>query len=252
MPTMDPTSLLADTSTSMLPSGLLDDVSDDDEFEGVLTSPLPSSPGGDSEPGDIPSIGSAGHYNGTCRPCAWEPKAGGCSKGSACNFCHLCEEGEVKKRKKQRIVALRESRARKKLEKSKIALPPGPVSLNHPLTRTPGQLIYKSAGFMDKEQEDKSCEEVEPVFGTSPQTVGTKEKDSEDDTDSTAASSDKEAPVSFQSAASHTEMLLPPMAEPVVLCRDGKGMLFTSPLPDIMMNKHTEDDPVNYFVRLEL
>eukprot|EP00930_Biecheleria_cincta_P058127 TRINITY_DN4397_c0_g1_i1.p1 TRINITY_DN4397_c0_g1~~TRINITY_DN4397_c0_g1_i1.p1 ORF type:complete len:211 (+),score=40.68 TRINITY_DN4397_c0_g1_i1:104-736(+) len=49
-----------------------------------------------------PSLGSAMHGVGLCKPCAFIHKAEGCHNGAQCEFCHLCEPGEKKKRKKDR------------------------------------------------------------------------------------------------------------------------------------------------------
>ncbi|CAE7443358.1 unnamed protein product [Symbiodinium sp. CCMP2592] len=46
-----------------------------------------------------PSAGSAGHYQGQCRPCAFSTTKG-CSSGNECQFCHLCAPGEKKRRQK--------------------------------------------------------------------------------------------------------------------------------------------------------
>jgi len=49
------------------------------------------------------------HMRGECRPCAYYlKKADGCRQGAQCGFCHLCPEGELKARKKEKIRALRE------------------------------------------------------------------------------------------------------------------------------------------------
>jgi len=45
-------------------------------------------------------IGSVGHGQGLCKPCAFFRKRG-CILGARCSFCHLCEGGERKRRKKQ-------------------------------------------------------------------------------------------------------------------------------------------------------
>mmetsp|Transcript_88990 Transcript_88990/g.157575 ORF Transcript_88990/g.157575 Transcript_88990/m.157575 type:complete len:283 (-) Transcript_88990:49-897(-) len=45
------------------------------------------------------SAGSAGHFKGLCRPCAFYSTKG-CSSGVDCQFCHLCEPGEKKRRQK--------------------------------------------------------------------------------------------------------------------------------------------------------
>merc|ERR1712003_28926 len=46
---------------------------------------------------DLPSLGSAGHSLGTCKPCGFFHKAG-CSSGANCTFCHLCDSGEKRRR----------------------------------------------------------------------------------------------------------------------------------------------------------
>eukprot|EP00747_Dinoflagellata_sp_TGD_P220559 gnl/TRDRNA2_/TRDRNA2_92516_c0_seq1.p1 gnl/TRDRNA2_/TRDRNA2_92516_c0~~gnl/TRDRNA2_/TRDRNA2_92516_c0_seq1.p1 ORF type:complete len:434 (+),score=66.77 gnl/TRDRNA2_/TRDRNA2_92516_c0_seq1:78-1379(+) len=53
------------------------------------------------------SIGSIGHDEGDCRPCAYHWKPNGCSNGKNCTFCHMCNKGELKKRKKEKIMKLR-------------------------------------------------------------------------------------------------------------------------------------------------
>lgn len=53
------------------------------------------------------SVGASGHTEGECRPCAWNWKPSGCSKGTDCEFCHLCEDGTFKQRRRQKIARLR-------------------------------------------------------------------------------------------------------------------------------------------------
>ncbi|CAE8581164.1 unnamed protein product [Polarella glacialis] len=48
---------------------------------------------------ELPTLGSLKHSLGTCRPCAFVFKTG-CASGVECQFCHLCEAGEKKMRKK--------------------------------------------------------------------------------------------------------------------------------------------------------
>merc|ERR1719456_1465913 len=48
------------------------------------------------------------HIRGECRPCAYYlKKADSCRLGSQCGFCHLCPEGAIKARKKEKIRAFR-------------------------------------------------------------------------------------------------------------------------------------------------
>merc|ERR1719263_2682535 len=49
---------------------------------------------------DMPSVGSVGHWNGTCKPCAF--MARGCTSGVNCPFCHLCDVNEKKRRRKDK------------------------------------------------------------------------------------------------------------------------------------------------------
>ena len=46
--------------------------------------------------GDLPSIGSAGHLDGTCKRCVFHEK-GRCTNGAACNFCHYFHEKRPRK-----------------------------------------------------------------------------------------------------------------------------------------------------------
>jgi len=47
------------------------------------------------------SVGSELHHIGECRPCAWNCRPGGCVQGASCTFCHLCEQGALRQRRKQ-------------------------------------------------------------------------------------------------------------------------------------------------------
>lgn len=56
---------------------------------------------------ELPTVGSKGHFMDACKPCAFVYKQGaswtsaGCQSGVLCVFCHLCEPGEKKRRKKE-------------------------------------------------------------------------------------------------------------------------------------------------------
>jgi len=58
-------------------------------------------------PNTTPSQGSALHSSGRCSPCAWFWKSSGCQNAANCSFCHSCPQGELKMRKKVKVMALR-------------------------------------------------------------------------------------------------------------------------------------------------
>lgn len=68
-----------------------------------LSFPTPAPPPGPAlgSP-ELPSTGSAGHSSGRCKPCAFLHTRG-CENGITCEFCHLCEPGEKKRRHKEKI-----------------------------------------------------------------------------------------------------------------------------------------------------
>lgn len=49
----------------------------------------------------LPSLGSFGHDLGQCKPCAFLHTKG-CSSGTMCKFCHLCDAGAKKRRQKEK------------------------------------------------------------------------------------------------------------------------------------------------------
>jgi len=68
-------------------------------------------PPGLDPPEGMPSHGSVLHQFGTCRPCGWFWKSGGCQNGSECQHCHLCPESVVKQHKKAKQTMGRVQRA---------------------------------------------------------------------------------------------------------------------------------------------
>uniref|UniRef100_A0A7S1B2S4 C3H1-type domain-containing protein n=1 Tax=Noctiluca scintillans TaxID=2966 RepID=A0A7S1B2S4_NOCSC len=52
---------------------------------------------------EYPTVGSAGHSTGQCKPCAFIWKETGCNRGIACPFCHLCDSRERRRRAKERM-----------------------------------------------------------------------------------------------------------------------------------------------------
>lgn len=64
---------------------------------------------------ELPSRGSVGHAVGKCKPCAHNWKRGGCSKGYDCSFCHLCEEDDFRRRRREKLVRLKAEKAMRKV-----------------------------------------------------------------------------------------------------------------------------------------
>mmetsp|Transcript_23633 Transcript_23633/g.67788 ORF Transcript_23633/g.67788 Transcript_23633/m.67788 type:complete len:483 (-) Transcript_23633:175-1623(-) len=58
---------------------------------------------------EYPSRGSALHKFGACKPCAFVGH-GVCRNGLNCQFCHLCEPGEKKRRRKEWLETKRQAR----------------------------------------------------------------------------------------------------------------------------------------------
>jgi len=50
---------------------------------------------------EVPSVGSLGHATSRCKPCAFFARSG-CANGVQCGFCHLCDVGEKKRRRKEK------------------------------------------------------------------------------------------------------------------------------------------------------
>jgi len=50
---------------------------------------------------ECPTVGSKGHFYGTCKPCAFLYTKG-CTNGASCPFCHMCDAGEKNRRTKEK------------------------------------------------------------------------------------------------------------------------------------------------------
>ena len=68
-----------------------------------------TAPATESISGDLPSLGSASHGTGLCKPCAFHHTKG-CQCGVNCTFCHLCLPGEKKRRQKEKQAVARAAR----------------------------------------------------------------------------------------------------------------------------------------------
>lgn len=78
----------------------------------VLSEALPQV-GGETGMQDLPTMGSAGHNAGTCKPCAFLYTKG-CENGTQCQFCHLCPPDAKKRRQKEKQAAFREARRQRR------------------------------------------------------------------------------------------------------------------------------------------
>mmetsp|Transcript_9515 Transcript_9515/g.24247 ORF Transcript_9515/g.24247 Transcript_9515/m.24247 type:complete len:546 (+) Transcript_9515:221-1858(+) len=54
----------------------------------------------------LPSVGSVGHFDGTCKRCCFHPK-GRCENGADCHFCHFDHERKKRTSKKKKLARRR-------------------------------------------------------------------------------------------------------------------------------------------------
>jgi len=88
--------------------------------------PMPSPWPGSVSPEELPSLGSALHRTGQCKPCAFQ-NTKGCISGSECHFCHICEPGEKKRRQKEKRAFF--STVRRFQKETSTSWPFGPVPI---------------------------------------------------------------------------------------------------------------------------
>jgi len=100
----------------------------------------------------LASVGAAGHNEQLCKPCAWNWKPGGCVKGRSCTFCHLCEEGELKRRKKDHIAVLRARKVEKRLMAGADASSDASSSVSF-ASRTSSALSQQQARMQQQQQQ---------------------------------------------------------------------------------------------------
>lgn len=55
---------------------------------------------------EMPTVGSMGHATGDCKPCAFFWKVG-CTNGTECVYCHLCDSGAKKRRQKEKKLLMK-------------------------------------------------------------------------------------------------------------------------------------------------
>lgn len=76
-----------------------------------------------------PTLGSRGHSARMCKPCAFVLK--GCQSGMDCKFCHLCEVGEKKRRKKEKVAIRREMQRWRQAPRQSYSSPSTPTGQTH-------------------------------------------------------------------------------------------------------------------------
>jgi hypothetical protein len=75
------------------------------------------------------SAGSDKHNLNQCNPCAWNWRPPGCVNGTSCLFCHMCPEGALKSRRKERVAMIKAERSMNRTSQSS-----GVASRSAPLT----------------------------------------------------------------------------------------------------------------------
>jgi hypothetical protein len=100
----------------------------------------------------LPTVGSARHLVGKCKPCAFAFKEG-CESGASCEFCHLCPPGEKKRRKKHRKEVARHTRVMKAMQfAASMDLDAPYVALNEYQDWYPAHLQYPSGASRYQQQ----------------------------------------------------------------------------------------------------
>jgi len=97
-----------DSEDSSLPQKVK--TSEGSEVVKKVSLPFPSKQGRQQP---LASPGSAMHGIGDCRPCAWFHKPQGCANADQCRHCHLCDEGEIRDRRKVKLSGLKKQNAAK-------------------------------------------------------------------------------------------------------------------------------------------
>uniref|UniRef100_A0A7S4RJX6 C3H1-type domain-containing protein n=1 Tax=Alexandrium monilatum TaxID=311494 RepID=A0A7S4RJX6_9DINO len=89
-------------------------------------------------------LGSMGHEQGRCKPCAYSWRPSGCYKGSDCICCHLCTKEDYDRRR----WTMKQARARRRRERCQrpTASLPSPLS-----SRSPSRQLYGVASVSAEE-----------------------------------------------------------------------------------------------------
>jgi len=77
---------------------------------GPESPPTPTAPAASAlATGELPSVGSALHGSGQCKPCAFLHSKG-CENGLNCQFCHVCDADERRRRRQAKLELQRAAR----------------------------------------------------------------------------------------------------------------------------------------------
>jgi len=121
-------------------------------------------------PPGTPNHGSVSHMRGNCRPCAWFWKARGCKNGEECGHCHLCPEGEIKARKKEKQTMMRLGLATPKVafgsDEQDVMIMMGLATPKVALDSGEQDLFSIGYGGEQKKQEKQTCLEKAEALGS--------------------------------------------------------------------------------------
>jgi len=67
------------------------------------------------------SKGAMQHEAGTCKPCSWHWKDRGCINKADCKFCHMCDKGALKARRKEKMIRTRAAREEEAIAEASVS-----------------------------------------------------------------------------------------------------------------------------------
>jgi len=71
---------------------------------------------------ELPTVGSAGHNKGSCKPCAFFHSRS-CESGMQCSFCHLCPADEKRRRQKDKQTRFRAMHQQRRQDTCRAGIP---------------------------------------------------------------------------------------------------------------------------------
>lgn len=188
---------------------------------------IPAPPSAPLDPSELPSVGSAGHFDGSCKRCAFFPK-GRCKNGKDCTHCHY--EHLPRSRLRKRDPTRPRLPSKMDHEESVKSIPDEPTSdTESPLSDDPALSEPELADGFPSE----AVEEATPAAEATP------EEAVEVDTAATssAAVSDDDMPARTSSEASEPSSSESPSREDVKPSAARRGELSSSPKSWAAMQK---------------